>query len=441
MLKNIPSRTLSARSVCAVFVLLAFLLTLVPTADAARRRQRRSRRQRPEAAAPARAPRVQTAKPRPTPRPPSAFVPGILVAESGKRGDVYHSGDVLVRSTSNSHMIVPIGMSRGAVAFVEFPAADPFYSFHEGNAKIAYVNCGQNLDGSAQGTRQCTIRPTDALVLQPGENFPVPAQGDPVTSTTVIHVQRASGMVVTFIIYPVLEASESATRVVVSYDVKEVLAARQKAGLMTQLVPADALVREGGVPASSPLVANAAAPQDAKNVGNFGGTLFRSEALLVDGNAAQAPTAPEDELGDKTVAELRRVAGANPQLRFSKPVHGLSLAVASNPPPVSNVVVQVIAVRNTLTIPVRLLPEQPDIRIMQAAKKGEAINDQTVSLKYVATTLGDDNVLQPNTVYFFAIAYEPPALTVRQSLYASFAHMLASDEPAVTPITALLAAR
>jgi hypothetical protein len=189
---------------------------------------------------------------------------------------------------------------------------------------------------------------------------------------------------------------------------------------MTQLVSADALAG-GGLPANSPLLAPTPAPST--------------------GPPAVAPPSPEEELRERVVAELQRVAALNPAPQFSKPVHGLSLSVLGGPPPVSDTAIQVIAVRNTLAVPVRLIPDQPELRVIQSAHKGEAILDQSITLKHVATTVGDDNVLRPGEVYYFAVAYETPALGVRQSLYVSFAHMLASDEPVTAPLTSLLAAR
>jgi hypothetical protein len=353
--------------------------------------------------------------------PPTTARPSVV--ESGRGAEASRSGDVFVRATENTHMTVPLAMSKGSVILVEFPAADPLYSFHEGNSKMAFVNCGQDRDGSSDGgPRRCMTRPTDPLVLQPGVDFAPPANGCGDDTAAFVSVQRVSGMVVTFMIYPVRTAAESATRVVVSYDVREVMAARQKAGLLTQLVPAEALAG-GGVPANSPLLSQPAAPAASPTP------------------AATPPPSPEELLSERVVTELRRVAQTNPAPQFSKPVHGLAIAVLGGPPPTSDTSIQVVALRNTLAVPVRLLPDQPELRVMQAARKGEAILDQSVAVRHIATTVGDDNVLRPNEVYYFAVAYDQPALGVKQSIYVSFAHMLASDEPATAPLTSLLAAR
>lgn len=376
-------------------------------------------------------------------RTPADAIARPLVYESNAAGDLFRSGDVFVRATANSHMTVPIGMSKGAPVLVEFQADDPLYSFHEGNAKIAYVNCGQAPDGaSAQVPRQCLMRPTDPLVLQPGEQFIAPTKGESIVPTTVITVQRVSGMVISFVIYPVPDPSQNANRVVVSYDLKKVLEARQQAGLLTQLVSPSELA-QSGVPVTSPLVtpsplpAVASTPAPAKAAGPA--PVIVPDELPGAAPQLDAPT-PADAIEEKTVAEIERTASRHLDLHFLKPVHGLQLAVLIAPPPVENITVQVIAVRNVTNAPLRLLPDQPELRILQAAKPGAAVLDQTLQVKHVATTVGNDNVLQPNVVYFFAIAYEPPALGVKQSLYASFAHMLAADEPASAPLTFQLAA-
>jgi hypothetical protein len=371
-------------------------------------------------------------------------------AAAEKEEQSFRTGDVFARAAADAFsMTVPLGMSKGGLILVQFPADDPIYTFNEGNARLAYVNCGQEAGGASNGPgqrgqqdgqRRCAMRPTDALVFQAGEDFVAGKQG--AATTTVITVQRASGMVVSFPLYLVADAAQNANNVVIAYDVKNVMAMRRKAGLLSPLASPEEIAQDGRVPATSPLLAP---PTDGTGTNN-GGLLPKGTALASPkGAPAPAPTpvppTPEEVLRDRTVAELQRVASLDVPPAFSKPVHGLALALLGGEPPVSDTAIQVIAVRNTLSVAVRLLPEQPDIRIMQAAKKGEAILEQAVPLKYVATTLGDDNVLKPGEVYYFAVAYETPALGVRQSLCASFAHMMASDAPAVVLLTTQLAAR
>lgn len=440
MRNNLISRQSPSRSLGALLVFLfAISLSLAETTAHGQQRSRQARSRSTRRAV--------------KPRTPENLIPRPLVYESNNVADPFRSGDVYMRATQNSHMTVPIGMSKGAPVLVEFPGDDPLYSFHEGNNKLAHVNCGQAPDGARN---QCALRPTDPIVLQSGDEFSAPAKGKPLTPSTVITVQRVSGMVISFVIFFVPDPSLNANRVVISYDLKEVLEARRKAGLLTQLVPANELA-QAGVPVTSPLVtAPQAAPSkqlpspsasptpDQRSEPQRQPPALQPAAQPMVANTTVTPDSdksPEDAVIEMTVAELQRVAAQNPQLNFSKPVHGLALAVLQSPPPVSNLAVQVVAVRNTTTAPLRLLPEQPDLRITQAAKKGEAVIDQTLPVKHVATTVGADNVLMPNEVYYFALAYEFPALGVRQSLYASFAHMLAADEPASAPLSFQLAAK
>lgn len=417
MLSPSNSRRRNARARSALFVAFAaFVLTALPPARAQQRQ------------APA------GGRPLPT-------IAGALAGDA-EAALPYRFGQVVARAPANAFsMTVPLGMSKGGVVLVEFPADDPVYSFHEGNARLAYVNCGQQVDGTAgaSGPRKCSMRPTDALVFQPGADFVAGKEG--AASTTVITVQRASGMVVSFPLFLVNDAARNANNVVISYDVKTVIALRKRAGLLTHLASPEAIAQDGRVPATSPLLTpDAGAPSTAPSPAPKQGTPGASDAQQAGGEAA-AELSPEEVLRDKTVAELQRVAGAAGAPAFTKPVHGLAVALLAGEPPVAATAIQVIAVRNTLSVPVRLLPDQPDIRIMQSAKKGDAILEQPVPLKYVATTLGDDNVLKPGEVYYFAVAYETPALGVRQSLCASFAHMMASDAPAVVQLTSQIASR
>ncbi len=359
-------------------------------------------------------------------------VPRPSVSESGKAGDVYHAGEVTVRETTNSHMTIMLPMSKGGVALIEFPAHDPLYSYHEGDKALAFVNCGQSVDG---GSVQCATRISDALIIQPGPKLFVAEAGSKNGKpNTIITIQRVSGMVVSFVVYPVEDAAENANRIVVSYDVMEVLAARRKAGLMTQLVSPEVLAQQDGVPLTSPLVETkqqqqaSVSPQTTSPPQQAGIRLPAAPAPSVATNLAASA---DNGVQEKTVSELQRAASLSPKLlHYGKPVHGLALAPFVPSSPVSNLSIQVVAVRNTSSTPLRLLPDQPELRITQSTKKNEAINEQSVQVRHVATTVGDDNVLQPGETYYFAIAFDPFPLGVKQSVYVSFAHMTAVDEPA-----------
>src|SRR5213078_3320980 len=75
-----------------------------------------------------------------------------------------------------------------------------------------------------------------SLVLRPGTAFVAPPAGSTTRGPSAsISVQMQSGVVVTFLIYPVRELSQNAHRCVVMYNRDEVVAARKAAGLAVNL--------------------------------------------------------------------------------------------------------------------------------------------------------------------------------------------------------------
>ena len=75
------------------------------------------------------------------------------------------------------------------------------------------------------------------VIVRPGDGFTSPttlAQMRRAPASSVI-VQMTSGMVITFLFYPVPQLAEQAHRVVVTYDRNEVIASRRAAGLAVNL--------------------------------------------------------------------------------------------------------------------------------------------------------------------------------------------------------------
>jgi hypothetical protein len=346
------------------------------------------------------------------------------------RGDVDGpplSGYVPVKVTSTENIVVKVGLAQHAPLLIGFPADDPLYSFHEGDENFAKVDQGDEQKGKGKP------KPTDPLVVRAGPSFVVPPENSkeppPFTMITVV---RVSGVTATFVIVPVAKISQHAHHVELFYNTREVIAERAREGLRTNLVPQDQLAKAGVTPQgpASPATTAQAAPA-AADAGGDAASVELKAGPEVEAERADA------EIERRCVAELRRVGNANLPLRFSKPVHGLSLAVAPNPSPASDVTVEVIALRNTLSEPVRLVPDQPDLFIETHALKGGTSNLPVhITLLHVATNIGDDNVLQPGATYYVAFAYKAPSLGARQTIRASVAQMNANDEPATADLIA-----
>lgn len=321
----------------------------------------------------------------------------------------FENGSIVVQVTSNSNATIKIPLAQGGVSVIEFPAGDPAIAIHPGDENLVSLDCKKRDESGyctelANLTQTMVVRPTADFKVKIGETSPM----------TAITVQRRSGMVVSFIYYPVADLTQNAFHVVVRYDPLQVVRARQEAGLPTDL----------DVPNQIQLNA-------AKNANNPNST-------PTDSNNPQ-PTETEKreaELAEMTVNQLKTAVQNTQKWLFSKPIHGLSVAVAARQNRTDDMVVETIAVKNTLNVPVRLVPDQPELFVRQSdgSNKQSAMVSR-VSLLHVASTAPASDVLQPGQVYYYAIAYKLPVLGAKQSLWISFAQMNAADEPVQADLT------
>lgn len=323
------------------------------------------------------------------------------------------SGNVVLNVTENGNKSVKLGLAPRGVAVIDFPADDPVYKIYPGDENFVTVDCLARQDG------KCANSPTDAIVLRPGKSFH--ALGTEESAATVVSIQRQSGIVVSFIVVPVPNIAQNANYVVVRYDLKQVLEARQKAGLAFNL--------QTGVKASPVTLPTPVESRPGAQIIN---------ASLAAGSVALAGSQPDSEqsasqsqndLTQKVMAALNNAARRT-DLRFAKPAQGISLAPALLGERTGDITIDVVAVRNVLPQAIRLVSEQPEL-VVENRDKGEAsVNLQRLGILHTATTVEADDVLLPGQVYYFAFAYTSPILGVKQVLRVSFSHRSAADAPA-----------
>src|SRR5262245_49417653 len=227
---------LNGRSV-AVFALLFTLLVALPvvaqTMPQSRDRTVDGARKQPE-----------------SPNKPSA----IRLVETP--GADYLSGEANVAVSGNQNPLIRLGLSPNGATIIEFPSIDRLFNIIPGNSNLVTVE-------------ESPTKATDHFIIaRPGDGFASPAtmanaKRAPVTS---VIVQMQSGLVLTFLFYPVQQLVEQAHRVVVTYDRSEVVAARRAAGLAVNLDSAEAdkprtsSVRIPPLETSTPAAANETPP-------------------------------------------------------------------------------------------------------------------------------------------------------------------------------------
>ena len=354
----------------------------------------------------------------PSPEPSVPFV------QQDETPDGLISGNQIVNINGNTNIIVKIGLAQHGIALIDFPASDPIYEIHPADDNYVTVGCRRReksaKDDDPNNLGRCLDKPTDGVILRPGTAFNQFVNG--VETSTIVTIQRVSGLVATIIVYPVKKITQNTNYLAFRYDAQKIAQNRAAAGLSFNLNNQPETNTSFAVTDKNPVAQKTLAQV--------------IPAVLVENNNGEtsdngATQTEESDLSANVLAELRRVGTTKPPLKFTKPVHGLALALALHSSRISDYAIEVIAVKNTLSVPLRLIPEQPNLVIESVGEKDKgSVLTQDVAVMEIATNAGDEDVLSPGAIYYFAIAYKSPILGARQNLKASFAHRAASDEPA-----------
>jgi hypothetical protein len=363
----------------------------------------------------------------PTPKPSPSATPMVPVALVSASQPEYMSGEANVTVKGNQNPIIRLGLAQNGVNVIEFPAADQFFMIHPGNSELVSFD-----EETAKRSRR-------SLVLRPGAAFVAPPPGSTTRGPSAsISVQMQSGVVVTFLIYPVRELAQNAHRCVVMYNREEVVAARKMAGLAVNL--------DGRDP--GPKRSNGSIRFDDDEEG--GGDEIVSpkpSRLIADVDSSRADERARTGKVSKKRPKLSEVASKalreavknpNKMGAFAKSNHGLSLAVM----PVVDLDVQarmvVIAVRNDAGGVLRIVDGSPEVYVQTFDDKGKTLQLEQVKRLYVESTSLEGR-LSKGELGYYAIVYEAPVLRALQRLRVSVSQTEAADEPATAALGTLTA--
>ena len=325
--------------------------------------------------------------------------------------------------------VIRLGLAQNAVSVVEFPAIDRIYYIHEGNPKLVTVF-------------QSPTKETDrSITLYPGEGFLTGAAGQKELSATIT-MQMKSGLVIVLEIVPAPDISLNAHRCVLNYNISEVVAARQAAGLKVNLgddetpkplkqTRANSLLMTGNHSGDSDL-------KDAEKEANLQPTAFVEIAAGNTTNKKDAQNASKSKM--KTGAQLTRLVNKklaeaikSPKEKFaawSSAVKGLSLSTAKIVEIDDRQRLLIVAVKNETTDGLRLLDEMPEIQIQTVDKSGNSLQLERLTRKYTETT-ALQGAIPAGAIVYYAVVFENPILGANQKLLVSAAHDRAADAPVV----------
>lgn len=333
----------------------------------------------------------------------------------------YLSGEARVTVNPKQPTVIRLGLAQNAVSIVEFPASDGIYYIHEGNPKLASVF-------------QSPTKETDrSITIYPGESFLPSRDGG---AASAISLQMRSGLVLILELIPVAELRKNAHRCVVTYDRDAVISARRTAGLAYDLGG------EGGSPvpmnsrAVSKLVAGVPQlepspvgrqPENGPSIKSVYADVVGSKPVRVKGADKRRTEAEISALANKRLAEsikepLKHLAP------WSKPEHGLELAVSriTELDPETRLVV--VGVRNVTAANLRLVPGSPELQVQTSDSGGNGIQTTRIDPQYVeSTTL--EGLVQAGSIAYYALVYKAPILGINQNIRVLVANREAADAP------------
>ncbi|MDQ3257127.1 MAG: hypothetical protein M3R15_25095 [Acidobacteriota bacterium] len=348
----------------------------------------------------------------------------------------YLSGEASVQVRGNRTPIVRLGMAQHGVTIIEFPVSDRFFAIHPGDSEMVTVEDS----------------PTKAkdrfMVLRAGSGFIAPSPTSvaqfsaakqkkqpphPLPATSIV-VQMQSGLVLTFMIYPVPMLSQQAHRCVISYSRSEVIEARRSAGLAVNLDGTDPTAPVTTASPTTPLTVSLQTSTAAIS------TPVTRDVLSTPPVVAEIERRSKKLSGgltdSSTVAKTALAqATTDPKQfkRWTKPLHGLAVStVARELGEWSRLVI--VAVRNQKSEAVQIMPGHPDIFIETMNEQGQPLQVEQIKKLHVETTTSS-SVVPAGAIVYYALVFETPMLGAKQHLRVAVGQINATDEPATADVT------
>jgi hypothetical protein len=348
-------------------------------------------------------------------------------------------GEARVEVTKDE-TVIKLAMAQHGSVLIELPANDGPRYIIPGDPEMATVD------------EKALERNKRAIVVRPGTLFVTPVPNHRArTPAATVTVQMRSGLVVTFLFYPVENLAQNVHRCVLSYNRDEVVARRRAAGLPVNLdnnstsserrdstgqstAPTSISVEDIGE--NKPADANAATLKETKpDTPTKPPDESAAKPATTPSNSAVADvvnteTEKNDRLKTLTADALSRATKKPKQFKnWTKPAHGLSLAVRPEIDPKHEFAVVVLAVKNANGEMVKLVSGNPDLLIEMLDEQSKPINIQSIKKLYTEASDSGGEVPVGKTVYY-AIAYTAPVLGARQRVKVVVSQTNAADEPA-----------
>ena len=341
----------------------------------------------------------------------------------------FHSGEVNVLVQGDENPIIRLQMVANGQTLIEFPAQDRIFKVNPADPDLVTIEDSPTKENDRY------------ILLRSSKQFLPPGSGGSSVATSML-VQMTSGMVVTLVIYPVRELGQVVHRCVVRYDRDTIVAARQAVGLAVNLdhptaeklkpaqlsysfVPSSKSGVVKVVPAAttelpkSEEIAPVVTPAPECGTASCAPPIIHATSIRVSNDGSGKP-------------DLWERVGSG-KLKWSRIQHGLKAAAQTRSLDATQSLVAVSVV-NTLSVPLKIVPGQPELCLQTLDDQGRILQVEPVRLlKREATSLSD--FLAPGEKARYVISYEAPILGAKQRLCALIAQTNAADEPIIIELT------
>jgi hypothetical protein len=337
--------------------------------------------------------------------------------------------------------VVRLAMAQHGSVLIELPASDGPRYIIPGDPEMATVD------------EKALERNKRAIVVRPGSLFTSPPLNRRAHSpAATVTVQMRSGLVVTFLFYPVEDLAQNVHRCVLSYNRDEVVARRRAAGLPVNL---DNNIQErrdqtgqSAAPISISVDSTEVSQPSDKKPPEFSSASDKPEnrtKAKAEDNDKKPPIAtiakPEDDNLAKTNITIDRPQSLARDVlsqamkkpsrfkNWTKAVHGLSLSVIQPSDPKNDFQVMVVGVKNNSNDALKLTTGTPDLLIEMLDGQGKPLNIESIKKLHIESS-DSSGAIPPKATVYYAIAYASPVLGVNQQLKVTVAQTNAADEPA-----------
>jgi hypothetical protein len=345
----------------------------------------------------------------------------------------FYVGEAKVDVTKDE-TVVRLAMAQHGSVLIELPANDGPRYIIPGDPEMATVD------------QKALERNKRAIVVRPGTQFVSPPRNAKArTPAATVTAQMRSGLVVTFLFYPVADLAQNVHRCVLRYNRDEVVARRRAVGLPVNL---DTETRgELTVQSAAPIsISVENSPEEEERTGANSPSPSHSPAVNPNAESSKdnRPAGPNNPLSDlekanraresETIASIRdalQQAMKKPKQfkKWTRSSHGLALSILSQPVSEQPYRLAIVAVKNTTSDSLKLTPSSPDLVLEMVDDQGKALNIE--SIKKVHSEPSDPaGLIPPKVTVYYAIAYVVPVLGAHQQIRLSIGHSNAADEPA-----------